>query len=348
MKVAVTGKGGVGKTTFAAFLARCWRDLGHEVVAVDADPDANLAGTLGHRGEEIVPLVKLKSLIEERVGGGDGWGGFLRLNPRVHDIPEQFGVRVEGIRVLVMGTIERGRRGCACPENVLLREVLNHLMLSEREHVVVDMEAGVEHLGRGTAESVDEMLVIVEPGWASVQTAARVSRLARDLGIGKIHAVANGIDCDFFSPAHRFTSPYSAGPVFAFTGTMDYRPNVDAVRWFVSAVLPRVVAEKPDATLHVVGRSPAPAVLRLSAQHGHVVVTGPVDDVRPYFSRAAVFVVPIRMAGGVRLKILEALAMGLPVVSTTVGAEGTDLVDGNEILIADAAEPFAAAILRMT
>ncbi len=193
MKVAVTGKGGVGKTTFAAFLARCWRDLGHEVVAVDADPDANLAGTLGYRGEEIVPLVKLKSLIEERVGGGDGWGGFLRLNPRVHDIPEQFGVRVEGIRVLVMGTIERGRRGCACPENVLLREVLNHLMLSEREHVVVDMEAGVEHLGRGTAESVDEMLVIVEPGWASVQTAARVSRLARDLGIAKIRAIANKI-----------------------------------------------------------------------------------------------------------------------------------------------------------
>jgi CO dehydrogenase maturation factor len=196
MKVAVTGKGGVGKTTVAASLARCWRDGGHRVVAVDADPDANLAGTLGYRGQDIVPIVKLKSLIEERVGGGEGWGGFLRMNPRVDDIPQEFGIVVEDIRVLVMGTIERGRRGCACPENVLLREVLNHLILSEREDVVVDMEAGVEHLGRGTAEGVDEMLVVVEPGWASMQTAARVAALARDLRIRQIHAVANKISGD--------------------------------------------------------------------------------------------------------------------------------------------------------
>jgi CO dehydrogenase maturation factor len=196
MKVAVAGKGGVGKTTVSAFLARCWRDLGHEVVAVDADPDANLAGTLGYRGPDITPLVKLKSLIEERVGGGEGWGGFLRMNPRVDDIPSEFGVLVDGVRVLVMGTIERGRRGCACPENILLREVLNHLMLRSREHVVVDMEAGVEHLGRGTAEGVDTMLVVVEPGWASIQTATRVAELARDLGIRQVHAIANKISGD--------------------------------------------------------------------------------------------------------------------------------------------------------
>jgi CO dehydrogenase maturation factor len=196
MKVAVTGKGGVGKTTVAAALARCWRDLGHEVLAVDADPDANLAGTLGYRGPDITPLVKLKPLIEERVGGGDGWGGFLRMNPRVDDIPCEFGVMVDGVRVLVMGTIEPGRRGCACPENILLREVLNHLVLGSREHVVVDMEAGVEHMGRRTAEGVDEMLVVVEPGWASLQTAARVAELVRDLGIGRIGAIANKISCD--------------------------------------------------------------------------------------------------------------------------------------------------------
>jgi CO dehydrogenase maturation factor len=196
VKVAVTGKGGVGKTTVAAFLARCWRDLGHQVVAVDADPDANLAGTLGYRGPDITPLVKLKSLIEERVGASDGWGCFLRMNPRVDDIPQEFGVVVDGVRVLVMGTIERGRRGCACPENILLREVLNHLMLSNREHVVVDMEAGVEHLGRGTAEGVDQMLVVVEPGWASLETAARVAALAGDLGLRQIHAVANKISSD--------------------------------------------------------------------------------------------------------------------------------------------------------
>lgn len=201
MKVAVTGKGGVGKTTVSAFLARCWRDLGRPVMAVDADPDANLAGTLGYGGPAIIPLSKLKQLIEERVGGGDAWGGFLRMNPRVDDIPLEFGVVIDGIRLLVMGTIERGGSGCACPANVLLREVLKHLLLRNQEHVVVDMEAGVEHLGRGTAQGVDEMLVVVEPGWASMETAARVTALAQDLGIRRTRAIANKIsgpdDLDF-------------------------------------------------------------------------------------------------------------------------------------------------------
>jgi CO dehydrogenase maturation factor len=118
------------------------------------------------------------------------------MNPRVDDSPGDVGVLVDGIRVLVMGTIERGRSGCACPENILLREVLNHLMLRSREHVVVDMEAGVEHLGRGTAEGVDTMLVVAEPGWASLQTAARVAELAGDLGIRKVQAIANKISGD--------------------------------------------------------------------------------------------------------------------------------------------------------
>jgi CO dehydrogenase maturation factor len=215
MKIAVTGKGGVGKTTVAAYLARCWRDMGCKVSAVDADPDANLAGTLGYRGE-ITPLVKLKRLVEERVGGGEGWGGFLKMNPRVDDIPEQFGVDVDGIRVLALGTIERGRRGCACPENILLREVLNHLILRRREHVVVDMEAGIEHLGRGTAEGVDAMLVVVEPGWASLETARRVEALARDLGIARVEIVANKIsgaaDLEFVR-AHAATEPLGVLPL---------------------------------------------------------------------------------------------------------------------------------------
>lgn len=191
MKIAVTGKGGAGKTTVSASLARCFRKSGRRVTAVDADPDANLATTLGYRGPGITPLAALKPLIEERVG--DGWGGFLRMNPRVEDIPERFSVTVENIRILVMGTIERGRSGCACPENVLLREVLNHVLVAQDEHVIVDMEAGIEHLGRGTAEGVDRMLVVVEPGWASLQTASRVAALARDLGIDTLHAVANKI-----------------------------------------------------------------------------------------------------------------------------------------------------------
>ncbi len=193
MKIAVTGKGGVGKTTVAAHLARCWHDLGRRVTALDADPDANLAGTLGYRGPAITPLSALKRLIEERVGGGDGFAGFLRMNPRVDDIPGELSVVADGIRVLVMGTIDRGRQGCACPENVLLREVLRHLVVADDQDVVVDMEAGIEHLGRGTAEGVDTMLVVVEPGWASLQTAARVAALARDLGIRSVQAVANRI-----------------------------------------------------------------------------------------------------------------------------------------------------------
>jgi len=193
MKVAITGKGGVGKTTVAASLARALRDRGRDVVAVDADPDANLAGTLGYRGPDIVPLVQLRALIQERVGGSEGWGGFLRMNPRVDDIPQEFGVVIDGIRVLVMGTIDRGRRGCACPENVLLREVLNHLILDAGQDVIVDLEAGIEHLGRGTAEGVDLMLLVVEPGWASVQTAKRATTLAADLGITRVGAVANRV-----------------------------------------------------------------------------------------------------------------------------------------------------------
>lgn len=193
MKLAVSGKGGVGKTTIAASLARSFQREGNRVIAVDADPDANLAGTLGYRQGRIVPLVELKQLIEERVGGGQGWGGFLRMNPKVDDIPERFGIDVDGIRLLVMGTIERGRSGCACPENVLLREVLSHLLLDKNEHVVVDMEAGIEHFGRGTAEGVDVMLVIVEPGWASLDTAKRIRSLSRDLGIKNVRAVANKV-----------------------------------------------------------------------------------------------------------------------------------------------------------
>jgi CO dehydrogenase maturation factor len=196
VKVAITGKGGVGKTTVAAALARALSGRGRSVVAVDADPDANLAGALGYRGPDLLPLTALKTLIEERVGGGDGWGGFLRMNPRVDDIPTEFGVLIDGIRLLVMGTIERGRRGCACPENVLLREVLSHLITGSSEDVVVDMEAGIEHLGRGTAEGVDLMMVVVEPGWASLQTAERVAKLATDLGIRHLGAVANRIGSD--------------------------------------------------------------------------------------------------------------------------------------------------------
>lgn len=191
MKVAVSGKGGVGKTTVAAVLARCWAQKGLRVIAVDADPDCNLAGTLGYCGPDIPPLTEMKQLIDERVG--DGWSGFLKMNPNVDDIPNRFAVEVDGVRVLVMGTIARGRGGCVCRENVLVREVLAHLILSTHDRVVVDMEAGLEHLGRATAESVDALLIVVEPGWGSVQTALRSEKLAREIGIPRLHVVANKV-----------------------------------------------------------------------------------------------------------------------------------------------------------
>lgn len=173
----------------------------------------------------------------------------------------------------------------------------------------------------------------------------------RSLGVAaRIRVVPNGVDTDYYrpNPDSRSAAPLPPNPAtLLFTGTMDYRPNVDAMGWFVSAVLPAVAARKPEIRLLIVGRSPAPWVRALASRHDNVMVTGPVEDVRPYFRQSALFIVPIRVGGGSRLKILEALAMGLPVVSTSMGAEGIDLVDGQEIMLADGAEGFAAAILQL-
>lgn len=188
--------------------------------------------------------------------------------------------------------------------------------------------------------SVDLVLAVSEADAAALRGLA-FHGLARP---ARVRVVPNGVDTRYYR-AEGDTA--SNGASLLFTGTMDYRPNVDAVRWFVSSILPAVTACRPEATFQIVGRSPAPAVRRLASLHPRVVVAGPVEDVRPYFSRSDLFVVPIRMAGGARLKLLEALAMGLPVVSTRMGAEGIDLVEGKEIVIADGREEFARAVLRL-
>ena len=175
MKIAVTGKGGVGKTTLAGTIARILAADGYKVLAVDADPDANLASALGiapdvARG--IVPIADMKELIEERTGAKTGtMGGFFKINPRVDDIPDELSVPLDGIRLMVMGTVKEGAGGCVCPESVLLRSLVRHLLLRRKEAVILDMEAGIEHLGRGTASAVDAMIVVVEPGARSVRTA---------------------------------------------------------------------------------------------------------------------------------------------------------------------------------
>jgi CO dehydrogenase maturation factor len=199
MKIAISGKGGVGKTTVTAILARLLQQAGYRVLLIDADPDANLAATLGFPNAlELVPIVEMKELIQERMGLEDleTVRSYFRLNPQVDDIPERYSHEHDGLRLLVMGEIRQAGRGCACPENTFVRELMAHLLLEEKDVVLMDMEAGIEHLGRGTARAVDLLLVVVEPGLRSMETARKIRSLAAELGIAQVWAVANRVRCD--------------------------------------------------------------------------------------------------------------------------------------------------------
>jgi CO dehydrogenase maturation factor len=192
MKIAVTGKGGVGKTTLAASLALLYSNNGNKVLAIDADPDANLASGLGiHNTASIVPIAEMKDLIYERTKAGAS--GFFKLNPRVDDIPEKFSLKKGNLRLMVLGGIKKGGGGCICPENTLLRALVQHLVVYQKEWVILDMEAGIEHLGRGTAQAVDYLIIVVEPGKRSIETAYRIQKLADDLNLYKILVVGNKI-----------------------------------------------------------------------------------------------------------------------------------------------------------
>jgi CO dehydrogenase maturation factor len=187
MKIAVSGKGGAGKTTLAAALALLAAGRGEKVVAVDADPDANLAQALGIREAEragITPIARMAALVEERTGAKvDQYGQIFKLNPEVADIAGKYAFNHRGIALLVLGAIERGGGGCACAESVLLRALVTDLVLYKGETLVMDMEAGVEHLGRATARGVDEMIAVVEPGQRSIDTARRVVRMSAEIGL---------------------------------------------------------------------------------------------------------------------------------------------------------------------
>jgi len=197
MKIAITGKGGVGKTTVSALLSYIYSSEGKKVIAVDADPDANLAAALGIPGnetEKIKPIAELPELIEERTGAKPGsTGGIFKINPKVDDIPESFGYRTDGITLLIMGKSKTAASGCYCPESALLRRLLKHLVTERDEVVIADMDAGIEHLTRGTAEGVDAFIVVVEPGQRSFQTAVAVKRLAQGLGVKKVFVIANKV-----------------------------------------------------------------------------------------------------------------------------------------------------------
>jgi CO dehydrogenase maturation factor len=195
MKIAISGKGGVGKTTLAAMLINYFRDQGKKVLAVDADPDANLALALGVSDpESIVPLSQMRDMVAERTESEPGkMGGFFKLNPKVDDIPEKYARQLDGIKLIVMGGVKKGGSGCICPESVLLRTLVTHMVLLRDEVVVMDMEAGIEHLGRATAKGVDWLIVVVEPGRRSVETALHVRQLAGDLGLRQVGVVGNKI-----------------------------------------------------------------------------------------------------------------------------------------------------------
>jgi CO dehydrogenase maturation factor len=199
-KIAISGKGGVGKTTLAALLAHIYAssaEQGRSVIAIDADPAGGLAEALGlppNLVAQVTPVAEMEDLIYERTGAKPGTsGGFFSLNPRVDDIPDRFSVTHQGIRFLRLGTIESGGSGCICPESALLRALVTHLLLYRDEMMILDMEAGVEHLGRATAQAVDAFLVVVEPGRRSLATAERIRELAGDIGIGRVYAVANKV-----------------------------------------------------------------------------------------------------------------------------------------------------------
>jgi len=195
MKLAIAGKGGAGKTTLAAALARRAAARPRSVVAVDADPDGNLAAALGVSAEQVpAPIAQMRELILERTGAKDeGTGLMFKLNPKVDDLPERFSVDAAGVRLLVLGTVESGGKGCMCPEGAVLKALLQHLLLRLPDDVILDMEAGLEHLGRASARGVDAMICVVEPGMRSVQTALRAEKLAHDIGIARTFIVANKI-----------------------------------------------------------------------------------------------------------------------------------------------------------
>ncbi len=188
IKIAISGKGGVGKTTLSGTLARLFARKGYDVLAIDADPSMNLASALGIKNPP-KPLTEFKELIDERAGGP---AGVFKLNPKVDDIAEKFGVTgPDNVKLLVMGTIERGGSGCMCPASSFLKALMRHVILKLNSVVILDMEAGVEHLGRGTTKGIDYMLIVVEPGARSIETAGRIAELARHIDIHKFGAVIN-------------------------------------------------------------------------------------------------------------------------------------------------------------
>jgi len=200
MKIAISGKGGVGKTTLAGVLARILASRGRKVLAIDADPDSNLASAIGLPNEalsKLLPIASMTSMIEERTGAKKGsYGTMFKLNPKVDDIPDDMGVSYQGVKLLLLGCIPQGGGGCFCPENVLLKNLVRHLLVQREEALIIDMEAGLEHLGRGSTGYVDALVIVVEPGQRAMNTARQIKKLGEDLKIKNMMIVGNKVNSE--------------------------------------------------------------------------------------------------------------------------------------------------------
>jgi len=195
VKIAIGGKGGVGKTTVCAVWARIFAEDGFDVLAIDADPNTNLCCAFGISSEQSPePLIKMKQLIAERTGTDkDALGAYFRLNPKVSDLPDKYWLEVNGLKLLVLGGISQAGAGCACPEGAFLKALLSHTILQRQEMVLVDLAAGPEFMGRASVQGIDALVVVVEPGSRSIETALNIARMAKELGIKQVAAIVNKI-----------------------------------------------------------------------------------------------------------------------------------------------------------
>jgi len=225
MKIAISGKGGVGKTTLAGVMARLLADQGRKVLAIDADPDSNLASAIGLPKElqpKLSPIAAMTSMIEERTGSKKGsYGTMFKLNPKVDDLPDEMGVVYQGVKLLLLGCIPQGGGGCFCPENVLLKNLVRHLLVQGDEALIIDMEAGLEHLGRGSTGYVDALIIVVEPGQRAIHTAQQIKKLGEDLQIKRILIVGNKVS----SEEDRKIIEESLSN-FPILGHMSYNPKI--------------------------------------------------------------------------------------------------------------------------